>query len=145
MENPRPYVTAALLCERVIQEKNGTLSLIRIADRIGYQVEAMGGALPPGFKPVTRMAGLVGLKAGTVRGNHVVNIVAESPTGKRTELLTHSVEFTDQPDGGQNVILEMTMQIEAQGLYWFDVLFDGEILTRIPLTVVQEPLEAPAK
>jgi hypothetical protein len=39
--------------------------------------------------------------------------------------------------------LNFVLGIENEGLYWFDVVFDDEVLTRIPLTVVQEPAPAP--
>jgi hypothetical protein len=39
---PRPYVTAALLCERVIQEKDESLSIVRIIDNIQYQLQGIG-------------------------------------------------------------------------------------------------------
>jgi hypothetical protein len=133
MDKPRPYITAALLCEKVLQEGNGTISIIRLADRMGYQTAGM----PAGVKPATIISGLVSLKSGPVTGNHVIKIFVENPIGKRTEVFTFPVTLMGK-DHGQNIILNMTFGIEQDGLYWFDVAFDEEVLTRIPLMVVQE-------
>ena len=46
-------------------------------------------------------------------------------------------------DHGQNLIVNMTLGIEEDGLYWFDVIFDDEVLTKIPLMVAQESTPAP--
>lgn len=37
---------------------------------------------------------------------------------------------------GQNIILRLGLGVEQDGLYWFDVAFDGDVLTRIPLAVM---------
>ena len=42
MDKPRPYVTAAMLCEKVIQEKDESITIVRIADTLQYSVEGVG-------------------------------------------------------------------------------------------------------
>jgi len=133
MDKPRPYLTAALLCEKVLEEKNGTLSIIHIADRMGYRTVGM----PEGMRPATQVSGLVCLKSGPVTGEHVIKIFVENPVGKRQEIYSMPVKLMGK-DHGQNIIVNMTFAIEHDGLYWFDVVFDDEVLTRIPLMVVQE-------
>jgi len=44
-----PYLQAALLCERVMQEKDGVLSVIRIIDRVIHT--AMGPETPDTMGP----------------------------------------------------------------------------------------------
>lgn len=134
MEKARPYLIAALLCDRVLQEENGTVSIIRLADRLGYQT--MG--LPEGTKPGMQLQGLVAVKSGPVTGNHVIKVFIENPNGKRQEILAYPVTFMGK-DHGQNIIMNLAFGIEVDGLYWFDVVLDDEVLTRIPLTIVQEP------
>jgi hypothetical protein len=137
MDKPRPYVTAALICERIIQEKDESLSLVRIADRIQYRVEGV----PAGLKPMIGVQGLVSLKSGLVTGEHVIEIVSEKPDGNRKTVYTLPVKFLGK-DHGANVILNISLGIDQDGLYWFDVIFDEEVLTRIPLLVM--PLQEQA-
>lgn len=132
MDKPHPYLTAALLCEKVLEEKSGTMSLIRIADALTYSLVGM----PQGYQPVVQFSGLVCLKSGPVTGDHVVKIVAENPVGERQELYSLPVKLMGK-DHGQNLLLNLTLAIQHDGLHWFDVIFDDDVLTRIPLTVGQ--------
>jgi hypothetical protein len=132
MEKPRPYITAALLCEKVLQEKDESISLVRIADKLEYRFEGPG--ITPGIKPAIALQGFVSLKSGPVVGPHRVSVVIEQPSGQRKEALSFNINFLGK-DQGQNVILNLGLGIEQDGLYWFDILFDEEVLTRIPLTI----------
>jgi hypothetical protein len=134
MDKPRPYVTAALLCETVLQEKDESLTLVRIADKIQYQLQGIGVALPQGVKPVVNIQGLVSVKAGPVIGDHVIKIVVERPDGDRKEAAVFPIKFLGK-DQGQNMVLNIGLGIEQDGLYWFDVVFDEDVLTRIPLMI----------
>jgi hypothetical protein len=136
MEKPRPYITAALLCEKVLQEKDETLTLVRIADKLQYEVQ--GPALPEGAKPLIGLQGLIGIKSGPVVGKHTLKIVGEKPNGERKELHVVPLELLGK-DHGQNIILNLVLGIDQDGLHWFDVIFDDELLTRIPLIIT--PLE----
>lgn len=138
MEKPRPYVTAALLCERVIQEKDESLTLIRLIDKIQYSLEGIGIEFPREIKPVVPLQGLIGLKSGPVTGVHKLKVVSERPNGERKDVFEHSFELLGK-DHGQNIIMRMNLGIDQDGLYWLDVLFDDEVLTRIPLIVSALP------
>jgi len=71
-----------------------------------------------------------------------LKLVAENPNGKRTDLYSSPVKLQGK-EQGQNFVFNFVFAIENQGLYWFDVVFDEDVLTRIPLTVVQEPAPTP--
>jgi len=131
-KKPLPYLLAAVLCEKVLQEKDETLTAVRIVDRLQYRIAGEG--LPPGTKPVIAMQGLLVLRSGPVTGEHLIKIVGEKPDGTRKDLYTTPVNFLGK-DKGQNIILNMGVGIDQNGLYWFDVFFDEELLTRIPLIV----------
>ncbi len=141
MDKPRPYITAALLCERVLREKDESLTLVRIADRIQYQIKGRG--LPEGIKPLVSIQGLVSVKSGPVTGDHKISIIAEKPNGDRKEAVVFPVKFLGK-DQGQNLILNMNVGVDQDGLYWFDVMFDDELLTRIPLMIIPLQEEEPA-
>ena len=137
MDKVRPYVTAALLCEKVLQEKDESLTVIRIIDKLQYQVL---GSLPADSKPLIALQGLVGIKSGPVVGKHTLKIVGEKPGGSRKQLHELPLDLLGA-DQGQNIILNIQIGIDQDGLHWFDVIFDDEVLTRIPLVVT--PLEQP--
>ena len=79
--------------------------------------------------------GFVSLKSGLVVGDHAITIIVEKPSGDRNEILSVAVNFRGK-EQGQNIILRLGLGVEQDGLYWFDVAFDGDVLTRIPLAVM---------
>jgi hypothetical protein len=137
MANPHPYIAAAFLCEKVLQEKDEVISAMRIVDRLLYQVQ---GA-PEGTKPIVNLQGLIMFKSGPVTGDHVIKIIGESPKGHRKEIHSLTVKFKGK-DEGHNIILNIGLAVEEDGLYWFDLVFDGEVLTRMPITVSRQPTES---
>lgn len=138
MEKSLPYVQAALLCEKILQETNGSLSIIHIADKLDYRAEGF----PPGYKPAIVLTGLLALKSGPVVGNHAVKVTVENPGGERKEIFSTPFEFLGK-DHGQNIILNLTLGIAQDGIYWFDVFFDEYLLTRISLIVAQAQEQKP--
>ena len=132
-DRARPYLTAALLCERVLQEVNGTLSAIRIIDKVEFEARN----LPAGMKPSIQLTGLVSLKSGPAVGEFTLSVRAINPKGESKELYSGPIKLLGNDNGG-NLILMLTLAIENEGLHWFDVLVDGEILSRIPLMLVRK-------
>lgn len=130
-----PYVQLACFCERVLEQKDGVLSLIRVINRVTQS--ATGPEAPREMPPfVYRLSAVIALRSGQARGRHEVKIVRELPSGlKDTERApTFTVHLTGQ-EQGHNIVVNIEMPFEQEGLYWFDVLFDDELLTRMPLRV----------
>ncbi len=135
-ETGGPYVQMAAICERVLQEKDGVLSIIRLIDR--YTTTARGTD-PPEEMPPTSISPtiVVMLKSGFVRGRYTLKIVPNSPTGKRLNELSTGL-LLEGEDRGVNVVLKGQMVLREEGLYWFDVMFEKQLLTRIPLRLVYQ-------
>lgn len=132
-----PYVAVATLCERVLEEKDGVLSLIRVVDR--FNVETFGGATAPAemlsrLVPQTTLA-LV-LKSGGYRGTMKVTVRVRRPNGEYAA--QPKIEAPAVFDGGEQgvaMILTMPLPVWESGLHWVDVEADGRLLTRVPLRV----------
>lgn len=139
MDKPRPYVTAALFCERILQEKDEVISVMRMVDNLQYRLE--GPNLPKDVKPAVPVQALISIKAGPVTGEHTVAMVLEKPMGLRKEVFSAPVKFVT-PDQGQNLIANIMIGADEDGLYWMDVLFDGELLTRTPLKITKQEIPA---
>ncbi|HEY4685859.1 MAG TPA: hypothetical protein VII57_07420 [Dehalococcoidia bacterium] len=131
-----PFIQAALICEKVLEEKDGVLSLVRVVDRLTHVVNApsMPAELPHvQFQCVL----LIMLKSGRARGRHQVEVVLEHPSGRRTNSVSTSVQLEGE-ERGANLIARTTVTFDAEGLYWFDVLVDGGLLTRIPFRMMYQ-------
>jgi hypothetical protein len=134
-----PYLTAALLCEKVLQEKDGIVSAIRIVDRI--IATAQGSGLPEQMPPLpVNVTVLIMLKSGEVQGSHTIKIQQVAPSGFRSPEMSWPI-FLEGNDRGVNLIVQISFQANEQGLYWFDVYFKQDLLTRMPLRVVYQRLE----
>lgn len=148
-----PHLTAALLCEKVLQEQDGALSVIRVIDQVTHT--AAGADVPqqmPAF--ILSLTALIALKAGQARGRYAVKLRPEDPSGTQLGTMEMPVQFQGEPSGA-NLVLEINLQVGLEGRYWFDVLFvaapgEERLLTRIPLLVLYQPhrtgpVEAPSE
>ncbi|MDO8751316.1 MAG: hypothetical protein Q7K03_09280 [Dehalococcoidia bacterium] len=126
-----PFVQVAAFCDRVLREADGVLSLIRVVDVINHT--ATGPNAPIDMPPVNYPLTLVlSLKSGKAKGRHEVTITPEMPSGETMPVASVSVRLEGEGKG-YNIITQLNMQFKLEGLYWFIIRFDGELLTRLPL------------
>ena len=134
-----PYLSAALLCEKLLMEKDGVASAIRIVDRVTHT--AVGVSPPEQMEPFDYVLTLVvTLKAGWAQGSYPMRIALVSPARGSRNILKQTVFFEGGEDRGNSVVAQMAVRFEVEGIYWFEV-FLGEqtaerLLTRIPLRVI---------
>ena len=130
-----PYLQAALICERVLQEQDGVITAVRVIDRVFFFTDPDGQPLNPQH-PVTF---LITFKSGAARGSYTISVEREKPSAERSAVLQAPVFFEGE-DRGVNVIVSAAFEPDQPGLYWFDVLFEGERVTRVPLRAIYQPL-----
>jgi hypothetical protein len=131
MPNAKPFVQAACICERILSEENNVHSLIRIGDT--FNVEIPEGQVP-GTKIGLPLMVFVSVKSGDVEGDSKMALQLISPDGKAQ----HKHEWPIALQGGENgASLKVSVMLgdPQEGLYWFDVLWNDEILTRIPARI----------
>lgn len=131
---PGPHLQAALFCERVVEEKDGVLSVVRIIDTINVQVSGPG---VPAQMPRIRhkLFALIAMKSGDFQGSVTVHLEQVDPEQKRRWKGPDMPATLRGGAAGQNLILEMQLEFDTPGTHWFDVLVDGRSVTRMPLTV----------
>lgn len=134
-----PYLAAAVVCERTLEEKDGVMSFIRIIDRI--QITAHGPEVPDKIPTgQVQVMVVVSLKPGKARGRHSLSITAEKPSTERHKTAEIPVLFEGE-DRGVNIVARTTLQVDQEGLYWFLIHLDGDqFLTKIPLRIVYQPM-----
>lgn len=139
-----PYISAALFCERVLQESDGVASYIRVVDRFVRRVVAVPGTpLPP-----QRIEGfvVVVLKPGQARGAFSLGMRLEKPSGEQGPAQMVTVHFSGGPANGVNVHIQTALDLDQEGVYWLDILGgDNQLLmSRVPLELqVQRVSEMP--
>jgi hypothetical protein len=134
--NDGPYLNGAFLCEKVLQEKDETISIVRIVDRI--TITAAASSAPISLPPTNlSLSAFISLKSGNARGSHTIKLILEEPSGirKSEQLLPALFEGEDR---GVNLIVNLNVLITQEGVYWFNIFLEEEFLTRIPLRVLYQ-------
>lgn len=133
----RPYVQVAAFCQTVLTENTGAISILRITDRIG-----VAGPTPEMTPTPIQITLIVILKAGFVRGQFKVSVQPSSPSGQQMTPLEVPALFEGEERGVQ-LLMPMAFVVQEQGLYWFEVAVEGDVLTRIPLRVMYQQIAMP--
>lgn len=127
-----PFLQMAVLCERVLQEKDGVLSLIRIVDR--FWVPGTQREMQP--SPIQFTAAIL-FKSGFAEGKYFIRLRPHTPSGKMLAEQEFPVLF-EGADRGVGVVAQMGLIAEEEGLYWIDVLLQETVVTRMPLRVLYQ-------
>lgn len=131
MANDDPFLQAAVVCEHVLAEQDGAISAIRIIDRVFFALDEAGQPINPRY-PVYFF---ISFRAGPARGSYPISVRREKPSGEDSDVFEVPVLF-EADERSVNIIVKGEFEPDQAGLYWFDVLFDGERVTRIPLRAV---------
>src|SRR6266699_2905162 len=106
-ENSEPYLNAAVICEKGLQEKDETLSVIRMIDRFNVTVSALGS--PENLPPIPlNLTVLISLKSGKARGRSTVKLRIESPSGLKLPDQLLPVLFEGE-DRGVNLVMNVNL------------------------------------
>lgn len=140
-----PYLNSALICEKVLQERDGVLSAIRIIDRLTHTTPGANLDVMDPFPYQFYL--LLGFKSGEALGNYQVSIHPVKPEGtEKVPPANYSVNFEGPADRGVGICAVMQVQFNVPGLWWFDIYL-AELtglkrirrVTRIPLRIVYLP------
>lgn len=135
-----PYLAVAVFCEKVLQEGDGVMSLIRIVDRTTVAITSKDA--PEDLPPVTLEQTLVlSFKSGFARGKMEVTIKPSTPSGQQLPAVTAGVLFEGH-DRGVNLVCPTRLEVKEEGLYWFDVYVGPELATRVPYRVLYQRIAA---
>ena len=128
-----PYIQAACFCDQVIEDKSGVLSLIRVIDTLTHsEVGPNPPSTMPGFPH--KLTLVIMMKSGKARGRYDLRIVPEKPSGESDNPFEVTVHFEGE-EKGHNVVANMGITFDLEGLYWFKVYLDEKPWTAIPLRV----------
>lgn len=129
-----PYLKLGTICERVLQETDGVLSLIRIVDRFMITIT---GKEPPDQLPEGLLLTIVMSWVGGL-GHHEAAFNIISPGGE-TQPSPRSWSFTlDAINQGRNIIVTLPVRIRKAGVYWIEFILNDQVKSRIPFQVLYE-------
>lgn len=140
MPDTGPFLKAALLCDQVIEGKDGVLTLVRVIDRLIVTAAAAGAgaAIPREMPGMPHQMWLVLMfVSGRARGSEEIEIVMERPDGAADSIFTTTAYFEGE-DKGANIVVQLQQEFRAEGLYWFKILLEKEQITRVPFRVIYQ-------
>jgi hypothetical protein len=128
---------AAVLCDRVLTEQDGVHSLVRVIDQ--FVVTAAGPEAPTSIPPGQIRQNLyLSFVAGDAKGRLAFAIRPEKPSGEQLPAQNLALTFDGRPNHINNVVVDFQIEIDQEGLWWFDVMCEGAVLGRIPLVIVYQ-------
>jgi hypothetical protein len=134
-----PFLAAAFFCENILEDMQRKLSVQGINDGMELVIHPLAPKnVPSEENPlVINHQLLLMFKSGDSPGKHHLKLEIESPSGKRATVKDEEVTLSDQPNGGLNVKVAVTLGITTfpGGLYLVDVFLDGKLMTRIPFNI----------
>jgi hypothetical protein len=130
-----PFVAAALLCQSVTPRDDGSVDIGGIVDGLAIS-RRQSPADPLALAPhaLVELTALVSVRAGSLRGPHRLGLRGTFPSGRPGAELERPVELTDDRPGA-NLVVPLEIPVFEAGLHLFDVVFDGELLTRMELHI----------
>jgi len=130
-----PYLSVVAICDAVLYEKDERISCIRFIDTLNVTINSED----ENTNAQLRLNSLIAFKSGPFVGSKICGIEIVGPSGKKAKPIEGKPkEFPMEFKGGehgQNLIVTITFPASKSGLYWFNVLLDGEVYTRIPLRI----------
>lgn len=129
-----PLIQAATFCETAIEGKDGTISIIRMIDRMTVATQEPDA--PREMPPVTRLlTSVITLKGGSAKGRSDVRVVMEAPSAEKKDVFSATF-LAEAEDRGQNYIVRLNVTFEHEGVHWFHIYADDECLTSMPFRLV---------
>lgn len=124
-----PWLQTAAFCERVAE-----LSTADQAAALGIVERLSITAGEP-----TRLHLLIAVVRGGWTGPFAIRVVARGPSDDVVAVL----EVTQDPQWDaeltSRIVIPLSLVAGAPGVYWFDVLFAGALVTRVPLRIDWNP------
>ena len=150
IHEPKPVLLVACLCDNVIIEKDGTVSVIRMVDSVTLMIpkpdampEDFVKSFPPEVAaklmtaaPLIQLKLLICVKAGEYSGTVSLKTRLITTSGKVRDFqpIGESVELKE-PNAGLNAIMDLRLLVRRVGLCWIEVFVNEEIRSRIPLLI----------
>jgi hypothetical protein len=129
-------LNAALICERVLEERDGTLSIIRIAERLAVDVTRLPSEGNEPFVHVPGVLVLVFKRDSEAATEHRIHVRGTDPSGREILNVAAPLRIAAGAGRGADLIIRLSFPVSSEGLHWVDVAADEHLLTRVPIEVV---------
>ena len=129
-----PYVIAALFCENILLDTDGTVSAIRVYDKAVVHIAEDFKVGKDSAQPPQPIKFFFAVRPGESKGMHRLELFWKQPSGQRSSMLKHDLMLVGG-ENGSNLRNSLLPLLKSEGLYWVEAEIDGKILSRTPLRV----------
>jgi hypothetical protein len=133
-----PFVSVTLW-ENVIEERDGTLTAIRLIDQLNIDVPPSVGPDVETVLVPKSLAILVTIRDGEPNRAYEINIRLRSPDGRTLTFEPAGRVIAGGSVNGANFIARTSFGSQLEGLYHFDIALGGDFMTSVPLRVAYGP------
>src|SRR5690348_13251068 len=130
MKDQKPFVNVATACEKILVEKDNVFSVIRIVDVFYIPKEVAD--MPDGGVPIST---LITVRSGDYRGEGELSLAVQTPDGVRNEAPEKWPMLFSDTNTAANIVFSFGIGIRHIGTSWVEVLWNGEILSKFPVTL----------
>ena len=134
-----PFLIAAIFCERPLFEQDGVISVIRIFDRIFVP------RVPHPAEAAIPLTLVLMFKGGGYKGKAKITILPRPPSNAERPKSEQEIQLPEQANAGANLIATIPFTPNEEGVYWFEVFVNDELVTRTPLDVQVLPSQTQTK
>ena len=132
-----PHLIAAIVCEKILEEKDGVKTAVRIVDRFTRKVVVPEGEDSQTIPPMQLdLHLLLSFKRGNASRKHELGLELTDPVGTTLTTITQTIEFEGGADRGIEAVINFRASFERDGIYWMNVFMDEWRVTRIPLRAI---------
>ena len=126
MNAPRtPLIAHAVLCEKVLVETDGVLTLVRVVDQLN---------VAPGSPAIVRLYLVLGFKSETDAEQLGLKVRMQHPDGHEDPMLGFDLDLAGS-GGGSTLFVRLALSLTERGLYWFNVRLSDLVVARVPLRI----------
>jgi len=130
-----PHIAHAFVCEKVMIERDGVPSYVRAVDVISLVTpeDPEAGSLVP-----LNASLVVAIRPDERHRTRELTLRIErvDPSGKKRKVFfTAPVTLPDKEDACNTLAINIFMEWDGEGLYWFDIFFGERKVARVPLTL----------
>jgi hypothetical protein len=134
----RAYLHVATFCEKILREADGVSSIIRMVDR--FNVQGTSEDMQP---IVLSFMVYISFKSGFMRGKQKISLRPKSPKGEDLPAMDFPVLFEGDDDRGPAIGFQVNWAVQEEGLFWWDLYLNDELVTRMPLRVDYQKVRMP--
>ena len=134
----RAYLHVATFCEKVLREADGVNSIIRLIDR--FNIQGYAQEMQP---IVLSFMVYISFKSGFMRGKQKISLRPKSPKGEDLPSMDYPVLFEGDDDRGLAMGFPVNWAVAEEGLFWWDLYLNYELVTRMPLRIDYQQVRMP--